>query len=151
MALEIAKGCIETCDAMIIGGGMTGLILAAALGNAGIAVSVIERSSREGILNSKFDGRTTAIAAGSRRALSSIGAWERMQEKASDILDIRISDGRSPLFLHFGHADLDEGPLGHIVENRIIRSDLLERLDELPTAKLNFGCSVKTLERGKYF
>jgi 2-octaprenyl-6-methoxyphenol hydroxylase len=151
MALETAKGCIETCDAVIIGGGMTGLILAAALGNAGIAVSVIERSSREGILNSRFDGRTTAIAAGSRRALSSIGAWEGMQEKASDILDIRISDGRSPLFLHFGHADLDEGPLGHIVENRIIRSALLERLDELETVKLVFGCSVKTLERGKHF
>ncbi len=149
MALEIAKGCIETCDAVIIGGGMTGLILAAALGDAGIAVSVVERSSREKILNSKFDGRTTAIAAGSRKALSAIGAWEGMQEKASDILDIRISDGPSSLFLHFGHADLDEGPLGHIVENRIIRSTLLERLDELPTVKLNFGCSVKTLERGK--
>jgi len=151
MALKSAKGCIGTYDTVIIGGGMTGLILAAALGSAGIAVSVIERSSRERVLNSKFDGRTTAISPGSRNALLAIGAWEGMRQKASDILDIRISDGRSPLFLHFGLADLDEGPLGHIVENRIIRSALLARLDELPTVKLIFGCCVKTLERGEHF
>ncbi|MAS82990.1 MAG: 2-octaprenyl-6-methoxyphenyl hydroxylase [Legionellales bacterium] len=151
MALKLEKGSIGTSDVVMIGGGMTGLILAAALGTAGLVVSVIEQSSRERILKSTFDGRTTAIAAGSRNALSVIGVWGRMEEKASDILDIRISDGLSPLFLHFGHADLDEGPLGYIVENRIIRSALLERLDELPTVKLIFGCCVKTLERGEHF
>ena len=151
MALKLEKESIGTSDVVIIGGGMTGLILAAALGTAGLVVSVIEQSSRERLLKSTFDGRTTAIAAGSRNALSVIGAWEGMEEKASDILDIRISDGLSPLFLHFGHADLDEGPLGHIVENRIIRSALLERLDELPTVKLIFDCCVKTLKRGEHF
>jgi 2-octaprenyl-6-methoxyphenol hydroxylase len=151
MALKSVRGSIGTFDAVIIGGGMTGLILAAALGNAGIAVSVIERSSRETLLNPTFDGRTTAIAAGSRNALSVIGAWERMQEKASNILDIRISDGLSPLFLHFDHADLNEGPLGYIVENRIIRAGLITRLDELPNVELNFGCCVTTLERGEHF
>ena len=44
----------------------------------------------------------------------------------SYILDIRISDGDSPLYLHFDHSDVSNEPLGFIVENRNLRAALLK-------------------------
>jgi 2-octaprenyl-6-methoxyphenol hydroxylase len=138
-------------DVLIIGGGMTGLILATALGNAGVSTAVIEPLAPEKLLDTGFDGRTTAIAAGSRNALASIGAWQGMSGEAEDILEIRVSDGHSPLFLHYDHVELDEGPLGHILENRVIRSALLERLSTLSSVKMFFGQSVQSLDRDGHF
>jgi 2-octaprenyl-6-methoxyphenol hydroxylase len=141
----------QSYDVLIIGGGMAGLILAAALGSAGVSTAVIEPLAPEKVLDTGFDGRTTAIAAGSRNALAAIGAWQGMSGDAEDILEIRVSDGHSPLFLHYDHVELDDGPLGHIVENRVIRSALLERLRELSSVKLFFGRRVESLDREGQF
>lgn len=141
----------QNYDVLIIGGGMAGLILAAALGSAGVSTAVIEPLAPEKLLDTGFDGRTTAIAGGSRNALASIGVWPGMGDEAADILEIRVSDEHSPLFLHYDHAELDDGPLGHIVENRIIRSVLLERLTTLSSVKLFFGRRVESLDREGQF
>ncbi|NKB20075.1 MAG: 2-octaprenyl-6-methoxyphenyl hydroxylase [Alphaproteobacteria bacterium] len=138
-------------DVLIIGGGMAGLILATALGSAGVSAAVIEPLPPHKMLDTGFDGRTTAIAAGSRNALASIGAWAGMSGNAENILEIRVSDGHSPLFLHYDHVELDNGPLGYIVENREIRSVLLDRLAALPTVKLFFGQRVESLDRDGHF
>jgi 2-octaprenyl-6-methoxyphenol hydroxylase len=141
----------QNYNVLIIGGGMAGLILAAALGGAGVSTAVIEPLAPEKLLDTGFDGRTTAIAGGSRNALASIGVWPEMGDEAADILEIRVSDEHSPLFLHYDHAELDDGPLGHIVENRIIRSALLERLTTLSSVKLFFGRRVESLDREGQF
>ena len=47
---------------------MAGMSLAAALGDAGIETVVIEPLSPDAMTDRGFDGRTTAIAAGSRTA-----------------------------------------------------------------------------------
>lgn len=141
----------QNYNVLIIGGGMAGLILAAALGSAGVSTAVIEPLAPEKLLDPGFDGRTTAIAGGSRNALASIGVWPEMGDEAADILEIRVSDEHSPLFLHYDHAELDDGPLGHIVENRIIRSALLERLTTLSSVKLFFGRRVESLDREGQF
>ena len=141
----------QNYNVLIIGGGMAGLILAAALGSAGVSTAVIEPLAPEKLLDPGFDGRTTAIAGGSRNALASIGVWPEIGDEAADILEIRVSDEHSPLFLHYDHAELDDGPLGHIVENRISRSALRERLTTLSSVKLFFGRRVESLDREGQF
>lgn len=125
---------------------MAGMSLAAALGDAGIETVVIEPLSPDAMTDRGFDGRTTAIAAGSRTALDAMGVWERVGEDAEPILEIRISDGHSPLFLHYDHRALGDEPLGHIVENRVLRRALLARLADLPSVTLLAGRRVKRLE-----
>ena len=148
----IPKNCnFDSGDILIVGGGLTGLVLANALGVAGVRVTVVDPIPKAQFLSSKFDGRTTAISAGSRLALEVIGAWKNMEDQASEILEIRVSDGDSPLFLHFDHTDLNAGPLGFIVENRIIRSSLIKCLEKLPTVKLRFEDRVKSIERHNGF
>ncbi|MBK20470.1 MAG: 2-octaprenyl-6-methoxyphenyl hydroxylase [Rhodospirillaceae bacterium] len=151
MALASKNADETVADVLIVGGGMAGLILATALGNAGVDVVVVEPNLPKSLLDTDFDGRTTAIAAGSRLALNSIGAWAEMQKDAQSILDIRVTDGHSPLFLHYNHEDVAEGPLGHIVENRVIRSVLLDCLGNLPSVALLFGRRVKSLDRDGSF
>jgi 2-octaprenyl-6-methoxyphenol hydroxylase len=133
-------------DVAIVGGGMVGMTLAAALGSAGLAVAVVDAEAPAAMAAAAFDGRSSAIAFGSRQVLAGIGAWAAMAPEAQTILDIRVSDGTatggvSRLFLHYDHRDLataggdrrDAPPFGFIVENRVIRRALLRRLAELPT------------------
>jgi 2-octaprenyl-6-methoxyphenol hydroxylase len=130
------------CDVAVVGGGMAGLTLACALAGAGVLVRVLEPQPFSTQLDPGFDGRTTAIAAGSRAVLDGIGAWAGMAAGAQPILDIRVSDGHSPLFLHYDHRDVGNAPMGHIVENRVIRRALAERLAALDQAALVEGWRV---------
>lgn len=146
---------IET-EVIIAGGGMVGLTLGIALADAGLPTLLVDRLDPAKMREEAFDGRASAIARGSQQALSALGIWQQMAEQASPILDIRISDGVpfnglgpidgltgrrgdvSPLFLHFNHDDLgrpgqaEAPPLGHIVENTVIRRACLARAVTLP-------------------
>ncbi len=104
---------------------MVGQTLALALAGAGVEVTVLERAAPEAALAPTFDGRASAIAYASARLLAGIGAWEALAPHAQPILDIRVSDGESLLFLHYDHRELAAGqPFGHLIENRHIRFSL---------------------------
>ena len=136
----------DTADVAIVGGGMVGMTLAAALGGAGLAVVIVDAEAPAAMTAAPFDGRSSAIAFGSQQVLAGVGAWAGMAAEAQPILDIRVSvgDGRggvSRLFLHYDHRTLagtapeTAPPFGHIVENRVIRRALLQRLAELPSVR----------------
>ena len=123
-------------DILIVGGGMVGLSLAVALGGAGLRVALIDREDPARHVDEAFDGRSSAIAWGSRQALAGIGLWPLLEAEAQPILDIRVSDGQvgrraSGLFLHYDHQEVGV-PFGHIVENRVIRRALLALIGGLP-------------------
>lgn len=132
-------------DTLIIGAGMVGMTLAAALGGLGVRVAVIEPTPPDRQLAPEFDGRASAIAAGSRMALESVGVWRHIGAEAQPIEEIRISDGHSPLFLHFDPAAAEGAPLGYMVENRVLRGALIARLSELPSVHMFSGRKVSDL------
>lgn len=115
-------------EILVVGGGPAGLSLAAALGHAGIGTICIDRAPVEDHLATAHDGRTTAIALGSKRLFEGIGAWQPLAETASPIREIRTADQHSPLFLHFDARDAGEQAFGWIVENRVMRRVLLDRI-----------------------
>src|SRR5690242_19757547 len=121
-------------DVAIVGGGMVGMTLAAALGSAGLEVVIVDAEAPAARTAAPFDGRSSAIAFGSQQVLAGVGAWTGMAAEAQPILDIRVSDGNtrggvSRLFLHYDHRSLARPgaageaapPFGHIIENRVIR------------------------------
>lgn len=122
---------MERYDVIIAGGGMVGMAASIAFATAGIRCAVVERVPHPNQLESKFDGRTSAIALGTKRLLERIGAWEHMAPHAEPINDIRVIDGDSPLFLHYDHHEVGNEPFGWIVENRVIREALFARGDAL--------------------
>jgi 2-octaprenyl-6-methoxyphenol hydroxylase len=138
----------ESFDLLILGGGLIGLTLARALVRAGLGVALIERRELETTVEDAYDGRASAIAAASARILEGIGVWPAMADEAEAILEIRVVDGDAPLFLHYDHRDLGEGPLGHIVENRVTRKALLAALAGQANLTVFAPASLEVLERG---
>jgi len=135
-------------DALIVGGGMVGLTAALALGGAGLEVVVVDREDPAAALAAPYDGRASAIAYGSRRVLEGIGVWEGMANDAEPILDIRVSDGDAPLFLHYDHREVGEEPLGHIIENRAIRRALFARQAEIAAIDLHAPANLVSIDYG---
>jgi 2-octaprenyl-6-methoxyphenol hydroxylase len=118
-------------DLIIAGGGLTGLTLACAVAGARVPVLLVEQRALPATTEMPFDGRVTAISRGSRHLLASIGVWPHLADAAQPILDIEVGERHSPLTVHYDHRAVGGEPLGHIVENRVIRQALLRRLAEL--------------------
>lgn len=134
---------------LVVGGGLAGLSLACALAGAGVDVACVDRDTPDRHLGPDFDGRTTALAYGSRLVLEGAGIWRHLAQEAEPILDIRVADQNSPLFLHYDHRDVGLGPLGHIVENSVIRRALFARAAELPPLRHLTGMTVTAVERNR--
>jgi 2-octaprenyl-6-methoxyphenol hydroxylase len=125
-----------TADVAIVGGGLVGLSLAIACGACGLTTVVVDRENPADAADDAYDGRGSAIAWGSAQVLRGLGLWEALEPHAGPILDIRVSDGDSLLFLHYDHRAVGAHPLGYIIENRFIRRALYARLAALPQVRL---------------
>lgn len=126
------------CDILIVGGGLNGPSLALAAAQAGMSSIVVDRLSFEARSDAGFDGRSYALALASQRLLSAIGIWGQVAEHAQPILHIVTSDGRAgegpiwPFAMHFDHGELDEGVMGYLLEDRYLRSALLDAIEANP-------------------
>jgi 2-octaprenyl-6-methoxyphenol hydroxylase len=133
---DISTAMGRDCDVLIVGGGLNGPALALALASAGITSIVLDAAPRADREAEAFDGRAYALALSSRRMLAALGLWPDLAGYAQPINDIRISDGRpgegASAFLHFDHREIDEGPMGHILEDRHLRRALLAAMDAAP-------------------
>ncbi|WP_119167602.1 UbiH/UbiF/VisC/COQ6 family ubiquinone biosynthesis hydroxylase [Algihabitans albus] len=139
-------------EVAVAGGGLVGLTLGIALAEAGVEVAVIDAQAPEALTDAAYDGRSSAIAAGSANLLRSLGVWAHLEPDAQPILDIRVSDGQvgrraAPLFLHYDSDDLGRGPFGWIVENRRLRQALFARSKELEPLRLIAPAGVAAAER----
>ncbi|HEV2673282.1 MAG TPA: UbiH/UbiF/VisC/COQ6 family ubiquinone biosynthesis hydroxylase [Aliidongia sp.] len=133
-------------DVVVVGGGLSGLPFAIATASAGLHTVVIDRETPAVMLDEPFDGRTSAIAYGSQQVLAGIGIWDLVAGQAEPICDIRVADQGSSLFLHYDHRDLGDDPLGYIVENRVLRRALFQRMADLPDLVHLAPASVDRIE-----
>jgi len=123
---------VSTADILIVGGGLVGAVAARAISNSGLSVIVVDGQDPSLATAAAFDGRASAVAAASKRLLAAIGIWPYLENDVSPILDIRVADGASPMFLHYDHEDVGVGPLGYLAENRHIRCSALSALKNDP-------------------
>lgn len=117
---EIAS---ERSDVIILGGGLVGLTLAIALDKSGISSIVIDPADPEAVMAPGFDGRVSAVASASWRMLEAIGIGRHLEGQGCPIREIRVSDGLEPGLLDF-RPDEEDGPLGIMFENRLLRQAL---------------------------
>src|SRR5262249_25099215 len=121
----------DTYELVVVGGGLVGLSLGIATAQPGLDTLGVARGAPEVMRDAGFAGRASAIAYGSRQILSGLGLWPMLAAAAAPILEIRVADDSAPLFLHYGHREVGDHPLGWIVENGVLRRALLERVREL--------------------
>jgi len=130
--LPILKG-MKT-DLIIVGGGLNGPALAIAAARAGFRVTVIDTLPKAARKMRDFDGRSYALALASQRLLRGITVWDRVRADAQPMLEIKVTDGRAgegsaPWMMHFDHAEIEEGPMGYMLEDRHLRLAFLDAMD----------------------
>lgn len=133
-------------DVAIVGGGFVGGAIAVALADAGLEVLVIDRDAPEAQTAPEFDGRSSAIAAAPRRLLDRLGIWQGVAAEACPIEDIRVADGGSPLFLHYGRDEVGAPALGFMVENRHLRMAVGERVRETQGITIMAPAALSSME-----
>ncbi|OBY26371.1 FAD-dependent monooxygenase [Leisingera sp. JC1] len=134
-------------DILIVGGGLNGPALALALAQTGHSVTVVDSLTPDKLADEGFDGRGYALALASQRLLQQTGVWQHAGDNAQPMLEIKVTDGHaghgpSPFFIHFDHAELEEGPMGYMVEDRFLRRAFLQAMEEAPGITLVSGRTV---------
>jgi len=124
-------------DLLIVGGGLNGPMLALAAARAGLTSTVIDSLPVDTRTAPEFDGRSYALALASCRMLRALGLWDRLADHAQPMNEIKVTDGRAgegpaPWMLHFDHAEIEEGPMGHMIEDRHLRPALLAAIASDP-------------------
>ena len=132
---------------LIVGGGLNGTALALGLAQAGLAVTLVDALPRETRDTPDFDGRAYAMALASVRMLEALGLWAALAQNAQPILGVKVCDGHvgrgpGPFVMEFDHAELEEGPLGQMVEDRYLRRALLAATAEQPLIQELSGVTV---------
>lgn len=134
-------------DILIVGGGLNGPATALALAHAGLTSTVIDALPAAPRQDQDFDGRSYALALASVRLLRRIGVWDHVADHSQPMLEIKVTDGRagetpSPFLMHFDHAEIEEGPMGHMVEDRYLRRALMDAMEENPRITVLNGETV---------
>ncbi|WP_054301346.1 UbiH/UbiF/VisC/COQ6 family ubiquinone biosynthesis hydroxylase [Gemmobacter sp. LW-1] len=137
-------------DILIAGGGLNGPALALALARGGLRVTVVDSRPAPARAEAGFDGRAYALALASKRLLMATGVWPRIAQ-SQPILKIRASDGEAgqgaaPWVLGFDSAELEEGPMGFMVEDRHLYAAFLEAMRDEPRITLLSGETVTAQE-----
>jgi 2-octaprenyl-6-methoxyphenol hydroxylase len=111
---------VNEFDLIIVGGGLVGASLAAALAPLPLKVAVVEAVAFGNLNQPSFDDRITALSEGSRRIFGSMGLWAELAPEATPIRHIHVSDrGRfGATRLHAAEAEVDA--LGYVTPNRAI-------------------------------
>ncbi|NKX41099.1 2-octaprenyl-6-methoxyphenyl hydroxylase [Rhodobacteraceae bacterium R_SAG2] len=131
----------NTSDILIVGGGLNGPALALALAQTGHTVTLIDALPRDARAREDFDGRSYALALASQKLIDQIGVWGAVAGQAQPMLEIKVTDGRagqgpSPFFMHFDHAEIEEGPMGYMIEDRYLRRALRDAMEAEPAITL---------------
>ena len=126
---------IDKLDILVCGGGYVGLSAALAIKAAApsLDVAVIDAAPADVW---RKDQRASAIAAGAKKLLTTLGVWATIEPEAQAINEMVVTDSRTsdpvrPVFLTFG-GEIETGePFAHMVPNVTMVGALREKAREL--------------------
>ncbi|HID36078.1 MAG TPA: hypothetical protein EYP39_01675 [Ghiorsea sp.] len=126
----------EQVDLVIVGGGMVGLMLAAALRHSGLHIVVIERAAYQPVLSLDLDCRVSAIVQGNVHILQSVGVWQYLKDKVGDMTSMRIFDGQKQGGIGFESLEIGEDKLGVLLQNQHLIEALQDTVHESADVEL---------------
>lgn len=143
----------QDADVLIAGGGLNGPALALALAQGGLRVTVIDARPAADRAEAGFDGRAYALAIASKRLLQAVRVWDRVAGNSQPMRKIKASDGHagagaSPFHLAFDADEIEEGPMGFMLEDRFLYAAFLAAMAEEPGITLISGETVVAQETG---
>src|SRR5215472_15133784 len=132
-------------DVAIVGGGMVGASLAAALAGSGRRLMLIESVPFGTLAQPSFDERTTALGNVSRRIFEGLAVWDSIAPETAAIRTIHVSEAGRFGFARLVAAEQGVEAFGYVVANRCIGAALWQRLRMAPDLTLQAPARVADL------
>ncbi len=126
----------EQVDIVVVGGGMVGLMLAAALRHTGLHIVVVERSDAPAHKSLNIDCRVSAIVQGNIQILKSLGVWQYLEDQAGKMVSMRVWDGQEQGGIRFDASEIASEALGYLLENSVLAAGLRQSLKESSDVEL---------------
>jgi len=142
-------------DVLIVGAGLAGSTLALALGGHNLRVGLIEAQSISSLASvlpppglEGYDTRVSAITPASQSIFESLGVWATIcAKRVSPYKTMQVWDGEGSGEIDFHCSEISAGLLGHIVENGVMNTVLLESIRDRGGVELFSSVKLKSLEQ----
>lgn len=127
----------DSFDVIIVGGGMVGAALAAALGKEGLQVALVEAGEAPTpIDDDRFDLRVSSLNLASQQLLESVEAWVLIPAaRRCPFRHIHAWDIEGHGETRFSAESIGLEDFGSFVENRVIRQALWASLEAMPNVE----------------
>lgn len=135
-------------DVTIVGGGMVGASLAAALLGTGVRVLLVESVPFDCGAQQSFDARTTALGNASQRIFSALGIWDVVAGDAQPIRSIHVSEAGRFGFARLNAAEQGIEAFGYVIANRTLGAAVWGALQGHPELTLRVPARVTAIELG---
>jgi 2-octaprenyl-6-methoxyphenol hydroxylase len=136
---------LDGSDILISGGGVAGLVAAAAFGAAGFQVVVVDPAPP--VTDGRAEGadlRSTAFLQPARDFLTRAGLWDRLEPHATPLSVMRIVDagGLEPVARvtrDFKAEEIGDAAFGWNFPNWLLRREIVARLEQMPQVSFRPG------------
>lgn len=136
-------------DIVIVGAGMVGSLLAAALKDRPLDIVLVDVANvSPPEVDAPYEPRVSAISRASENMFRHVGAWERVtavRHAPYTRMEVREAEGNAELC--FDASDIGESHLGCLVENRLMQWALTSKALEGPRVRLRAPARVVGLDR----
>jgi 2-octaprenylphenol hydroxylase len=145
-------------DIAIVGAGLVGAALAAALKNGGLSVALIDNQTEDrlqknlsgGVSVNDFEPRVSALTMASQSLLTELGVWQKIKPSQIQAYQkMKVWDELGTASIEFDSAELYQDSLGCILENQNIIAALHSVLADQANLKTFLGdklTSIKLIE-----
>ncbi|HEX4387848.1 MAG TPA: 2-octaprenyl-6-methoxyphenyl hydroxylase [Steroidobacteraceae bacterium] len=133
-------------DVAIVGGGMVGASLAAALRGTGLTTLLVEGVPFASAAQPSFDERTTALGNASRRIFEGLSLWGELADDASPIRAIHVSEAGGFGFARLIAREQGIDAFGYVLANRALGAALWRHLEAAPDVTLAVPARCEALE-----
>ncbi len=139
----------KKCDIAIVGGGLAGASLAIALAPLAYNIKVIEAVAFKASEQPSYDDRTLAMSHSSCRILSAIGLWDDLEEHATAIRKIFVSELNRPGLVILDAAEMNLSEFGHVVEARRFGAAVTAQLEQTENIEVISPAKVVGIDNGE--
>ena len=133
-------------DIIVVGAGLVGLAFACSMQDSGYRILIVEAGDSPMYDDSQFDVRVNSINLSSERFLDALGVWPLASEKrVTPFHTIKVWDSVGG-GIEFHADEIDQLYLGHIVENNVLTTSLMERIDGAENIEKMFGVQLEFVQ-----
>jgi len=135
----------EQYDVVVVGGGLVGSSLVAALDGSGLRVALVDAApeSPSHASTGDWDVRVFAISPGSERFLTSIDSWPSDASRIAPVSGMRVFGDRPGGRIDFDAREAGAAHLASIVENRLLVQALASRLGQIAGLRVVRGAAAE--------